>query len=230
MLIGISCPYFAYYFVKVSDIMQKGRVLRINSFGFLDYLQKNYILLIVLFSLILGIIFGTLKLDNSEALKSFFAEQLENFFSLRNDARFNKILISSFLQSLAVLFLMFLLGASLFGVVTVPVAMFIKGFLEGGMSAFLYSQYGLKGIAFNAVILIPATVAFLIVLLIASRESIKFSFKFSSLTLSKTLPKNLSVDFKDYSIKFLILTILTLAAALLDAIITKGLIKKFTLF
>lgn len=209
--------------------MQKGMVLRFKSFAFLEFIQKNYILIIILLSLILGIIFGSFKFDNNAILKNYFTEQIENFLQLRINTPFNKVLFSSFLGYLAVLFLMFLLGASLFGVVTVPATMFIKGFIVGGMSAFLYSQYGLKGVAFNSVIFIPTTLAFLVVLLLAGRESVKFSFKFSSLTLSKTLPQNLSNDFKAYSIKYLIFMVLTFLASLVDAVITKGFIKNFSL-
>jgi stage II sporulation protein M len=215
--------------VKASDNMQKGRVLRLKSFGILEFLQKNYILIIILLFLILGILVGSFKFDSNETLKNYFTDQIENFLQLRINTTFNKVLFNSFFKSLAVLFLIFLLGASLFGVVTVPSAMFIKGFVVGGMSAFLYSQYGLKGVAFNSVIFIPTTLAFLVVLLLAGRESVKFSFKFSSLTLSKTLPQNLSNDFKDYSIKYLIFMVLTFAASVVDAVVTKGFIKNFSL-
>ena len=209
--------------------MHKGKVLRLKSFGFLDFFEKNYILIIILLSIIIGIIIGSFKFDSNEVLENYFNTQIEKFLQLRLNNTFNKILFTSFFNYLAVLFLIFFFGASVFGIVTVPSAMFIKGFIVGGMSAFLYSQYGLKGVAFNSVIFIPNTLAFLIVLLLASRESIKFSFKFSSLTLSRTIPQNLSYDFKDYSVKYLIFAVLTFAAAILDAVITKGFIKNFSL-
>lgn len=219
----------AYYFLKVCDNMQKGRVLSLKNFRCVDFLQKNYILLIILFFLLLGIIFGIFRFDNTEELKNYFNDYTLNFVEIRSGTSFWRILFVCFLRSLAVLFLLFLLGASLFGVITLPAAIFIKGFLQGGVAAFLYSQYGLKGIAFNAVIFIPSTITFIIIMILASCESVKFSLRLSNLTLSQTLPQNLSVAFKNYSIKFSLLAVLTLVASLVEAIIAIGLIKNFSL-
>ncbi len=209
--------------------MQKGRVVSLRSFGVVEFLQKNSFLLIILFFLSLGIILGIFTFDNFEILKSYPSEYITDYITSRADVSFGKILLVSMLDSLLVLFLLFLLGASLFGVITVPCAVMVKGFFQGGITAFLYSQYGLKGIAFNAIIYIPSTIIFIIVMLVASREAIRFSIKISSLTLNKTLPFNLANDFRDYSIKYLIFAVATFVSALVDALVSVGFIKSFSL-
>ncbi len=209
--------------------MQKGRVLSIRNFGILEFFKKNSFLLTVTLIFTIGFFVGIFTQNNFSYLKSYSNEYITDYIFLRTSEKFGVIFINSLFGFLSSLFILFLLGASLFGVVTVPSALFIKGLLQGGITAFLYSSYSLKGIAFNAVIIIPPTLIFLIILILASRESVRFSIKFSSITLPKTLPLNLSVDFKDYTIKYLILSLSTVACAFIDAMISKGLIKHFTL-
>lgn len=209
--------------------MQKGRVLSIKSFGIFEFFKNNSFLLTVTLIFTIGFFAGIFTHNNLSFLKSYSSDYITEYILLRTSESFGTIFINSMFGFLSALFIFFILGASLFGVVTVPSALFIKGLLQGGITAFLYSSYSLKGIAFNAVIIIPPTLIFLIILILASRESVRFSIKFSSLTLPKTLPINLSVDFKDYTIKYLILALSTVVCALIDAIVSSGLIKHFTL-
>ncbi|MBQ4118926.1 MAG: hypothetical protein IJD45_00880 [Clostridia bacterium] len=209
--------------------MQKGRVLSIKSYGIFEFLKNNSFLLTVTLIFTIGFFVGIFTHNNLSFLKSYSNDYIAEYILLRTSESFGTIFINSMFAFLSALFIFFILGASLFGVVTVPSALFIKGLLQGSITAFLYSSYSLKGIAFNAVIIIPPTLIFLIILILASRESVRFSIKFSSLTLPKTLPINLSVDFKDYTIKYLILALSTVVCALIDAIVSSGLIKHFTL-
>ncbi len=209
--------------------MQKGRVLSIKSFGILEFFKNNSFLLTVTLIFTVGFFIGIFSHSNFSFLKSYSTDYITEYISLRTNANFGNIFISSLFGFLSELFILFLLGASLFGVITVPSALLIKGILLGGITSFLYAAYSLKGIAFNAVIIIPPTLVFLIILILASREAVRFSLKFSSLTLPKTLPINLSVDFKDYTLKYLVLALSTVVCALIDAIVSSGLIKHFTL-
>ncbi len=209
--------------------MQKGRVLSIKSFGIFEFLKNNSFLFTVTIILTIGFLVGTFSQNNFSFLKSYSADFIAEYISLRSDTNFGSIFFSSLIGFLSELFVLFLLGASLFGIITVPAALFVKGILLGGITAYLYSTFSLKGIAFNAVIIIPPTIIFLIILLMCSRESVRFSIKFSSLTLPKSLPINLALDFKEYTLKYLVLALSTLVCAFIDAIISTGLIKHFTL-
>ncbi len=209
--------------------MQKGRVLSLRRFGISEFLQKNYFLLVLTACLILGIILGVFVFDDFKLLSDYPKEYIAEYISDRSDRSFGRILIFSAVENWAVLFLAFLLGASLFGVVTIPSLVIISGYFYGGITAYLYSTYSIKGIAFNAIVFIPSVIIFIILLLVASRESIRFSLKLSSLTLNKTLPFSLSQDFKDYSIKYLIFAVATFFSSLVDAFVSLGLIKYFDL-
>lgn len=209
--------------------MQKGRVLRINSYGFFEFFKKNTFLLTVTFIFAVGIFIGVFSFEGFALLKSYSNEYITDYIVLRQNGSFGGILFNALLNNLALLFIFFLLGTSLFGVITVPVGIALKGVLQGGVTAFLYSSYGIKGVAFNAIILIPCAIVLFIVLLLACRESIRFSLRLASLTLNKTMPFNMAQDFKEYSSKYLLFSAGCLLSAFIDATVSLGLIKHFTL-
>lgn len=209
--------------------MQRGKVLSFKRFGFLEFVTNNIYLLVILLFLILGIVLGTFLFDDFSKITTYSKDYITEYIDLRTNNEFFKIFINSFFSSVSVLFLFFVLGASVFGIVTIPIAMLVKGFLQGVVGAFLYAEYALKGVAFNAVIYLPSTIIFIIVLLLASRESVNFSLKISSLTIPKTMPLNLAFDFKNYSVKYLLFVFGTVLSALLDSIISVSLIEYFTL-
>lgn len=209
--------------------MKKGRVLSLQKFSAAEFFKKNYFSLFLILAFIIGIFFGVYFLKNSLKLANYTKNYVEKYLLLRNTSSFLKILFSSFFNSLSVLFLNFFLGTSLFGVVTVPSLIIIKGTQYGSIIANIYSQYGVKGIAFNAVVFIPSTIIFIIILIFSSKISIRFSLKISSLTLNKTLPFNLSREFKSYSTKFIVFSVFILLSALLDAIVSVTLFNYFNL-
>ena len=115
------------------------------------------------------------------------------------------------------------------GVVLVPVAAVLRGIIYGGVSAFLYSQYTVKGIAFNAVLIIPSAFVFVIALLLASRESVRFSLLIARISLPATPAVNLSYDFKNYCGRYLLISLIALASALTDAVLSCFFIGGLTL-
>lgn len=209
--------------------MQKGRVLRIRSFGFIEFFKKNSFLLTITFIFTVGVFIGVFSAENFNYLKDYSKEYITEYVVLRQNGSFGGIFLDSFLSSLLVLFLFFVMGASLFGIVTVPASTMLKGMIMGGITALLYSTYGIKGVSFNAIILIPSSIVFLMMLLLACRESIKFSLKLATLTLNRTMPFNMAQDFKEYSVKYLLFSVGCLLSAFIDAIVSTGLIKHFTL-
>lgn len=209
--------------------MQKGRVLSLKRFSIFENLKTNTFLITITLLFTIGLLIGVFSQNDFLFLKNFSTEYIAEYISLRNAKGFGNIFLNSLLNFLREIFVLFLLGTSFFGIVMVPLVLLFKGIILGGATAYLYSTFSLKGIAFNAVIIIPPTLIFLIILFLCSRESVRFSIKLSCLTLPKGLPVNLSSDFKDYTVKYLILALGTIVCALIDAIISTGIIKYFTL-
>ncbi|MEE1245428.1 MAG: hypothetical protein UHM16_07165 [Acutalibacteraceae bacterium] len=209
--------------------MQRGKVLNLSRLRFTEVLFKNKLLIISIAVFLAGIIFGIISVGKYKNLTDFSAGFITDFMDLRNTERFSKILLSSFFRSIAVLIVFAVFGTSMFGVVTVPFLLSVIGVIFGNITAYLYSEFALKGIAFNAVIFLPSVIVFLIVLLLASKEAVNFSLKISSLTFSKSGLYNLTLEFKKFLISFLLFISAALVSSIIDAVISCSFIKYFQL-
>lgn len=209
--------------------MQRGKVLNLSRLRFTEVLFKNKLLIISLAVFLAGIIFGIISVGKYKNLTDFSSGFITDFMDLRNTEKFSKILLSSFFNSVTVLIVFAVFGTSMFGVVTVPFLLSVIGVIYGNITAYLYSEFALKGIAFNAVIFLPSVIVFLIVLLLASKEAVNFSLKISSLTFSKSGLYNLTLEFKKFLISFLLFISAALVSSIIDAVISCSFIKYFQL-
>ena len=209
--------------------MQRGKVLNLSRLRFTEVLFKNKLLIISLAVFLAGIIFGIISVGKYKNLTDFSAGFITDFMNLRNTEKFSKILLSSFFNSVTVLIVFAVFGTSMFGVVTVPFLLSVIGVIFGNITAYLYSEFALKGIAFNAVIFLPSVIVFLIVLLLASKEAVNFSLKISSLTFAKSGLYNLTLEFKKFLISFLLFISAALVSSIIDAVISCSFMKYFQL-
>lgn len=209
--------------------MKKGTVLSLKNLNFTDFMAKNNILVILVILFVLGLFAGTFSGSKINALSEYSEDYLKRFISERTNAAFVSVTLDSFMGSALTLLLTFAAGTSMLGVILVPAIFLLRGALYGTVSAILYSEYSVKGIAFNAVLIIPAAIIFIIALILASRESIKFSLVISKMTLPGSPSVNLSIDFKNYCGRYLFICLLVLASALVDAVLSCSFLSSLTL-
>ncbi len=207
--------------------MRRGKVLNLSRFRLNEFLLKNGLFTVLCILFIAGIILGSVIWDNTSNLTNFSRDNFTDFLNSRSQNQFFRIFIDSFLSSLTVAAIIFISGSSMFGVVLVPSILIYEGFTYGSLSAFVYSQYALKGIAFNAVLLLPFSCILTLTLIALSVESVKFSFSLGKLTLPSTVPQNLFFSFKIYFLKFIVFSVFILLSAVIDALLSSAFISKF---
>jgi hypothetical protein len=207
--------------------MHRGRVLNLSKLKFSDFFIKNKTLLICFFILLAGIVFGVFSLEKYQSLYNFTENIFNDFFSLRSEAVFSKILLSSLFRYCSVLVLFLIFGTSFFGVVATPFLLCVFGVMCGNITAYLYSVYALKGIAFNAIIFLPSVLVFAVVLVLICNQTVSFSLRISSLTFTNTATHNFSLEFKKFLIMFLLFLGLCFICAVIDAIISCSFIRYF---
>ncbi len=200
--------------------MQKGKVLSLKNFKFMDFVARNNILTILVVLIAGGIAVGIFTQSKIQLISEYSADYLERFIALRSGESFVSVALSSFMGSALVLLLLFAAGTSMLGVVLVPLLTAVRGMFFGGVSALLYSQYAVKGIAFNAVLIIPSAFVFVIALLLAARESMRFSVLIAKISLPGSPSVNLAFDFKNYCGRYLFIALIVLASALVDAVLS----------
>ena len=200
--------------------MQKGKVLSLKNFKLADFVARNNILTILVVLIAGGIAVGIFTQSKIQLLSEYSADYLERFIALRSGESFVSVALSSFMGSALVLLLLFAAGTSMLGVVLVPLLTAVRGMFFGGVSALLYSQYAVKGIAFTAVLIIPSAFVFVIALLLAARESMRFSVLIAKISLPGSPSVNLAFDFKNYCGRYLFIALIVLASALVDAVLS----------
>jgi len=210
--------------------MQIGKVINLKDFNkFFLFFRENRIIIFLLSIFIFGFGFGIFSCNRFEEFKTFSKECLDNFIFIRSDLDFLKIAVNSFFSSFTYIVLIFVFGASITGVAILPFIILYNGFTYGALISILYNEYALKGIAFNAVMVLPSAAIFVTAIILASRESFCFSLKIAHLTLPKTNPANLFYDFKNYCGRYLIICLIVIFSALLDAFVSCNFSVNFSL-
>lgn len=209
--------------------MRRSTVVNLNRVKFAQFLGKNHLIILLTFMFIAGVAVGSITIGKSQNVLKLSEYFLNTYVSQRMDVSFFSILFSSFFTSLLTVLFVFVSGASMLGVITVPIWVVLRGFLYGAVSSFLYSEYSVKGIAFNAVMVIPAAVVFVISFLLAAKESVKFSIIMAKLTLPRSKPVNLYIDFRNYCARYTFFCVAILISALIDAVLSYSFIKFFQL-
>ncbi|MEE1073866.1 MAG: stage II sporulation protein M, partial [Acutalibacteraceae bacterium] len=111
--------------------MQKGRVLSLKRFSIFENLKTNTFLITITLLFTIGLLIGVFSQNDFLFLKNFSTEYIAEYISLRNAEGFGNIFLNSLLNFLREIFVLFLLGTSFFGIVTVPLVLIFKGIILG---------------------------------------------------------------------------------------------------
>lgn len=209
--------------------MRRSTVVNLNRVKFAQFLGKNHLIILLTLMFVFGVAGGSVTIAKSQNILKLSEYFLNIYLSQRTGVSFFSVLFGSFFTSLLTLLFVFVSGASMLGVITVPIWVALRGFLYGTVSSYLYSEYSVRGIAFNAVMVIPSAVVFVISFLLAAKESVKFSVIMAKLTLPRSKPVNLYIDFRNYCARYTFFCVAILISALIDAVLSCSFIKFFQL-
>lgn len=207
--------------------MKKGIILNLKKFKLLDYVTHNKIFILLSALYIVGILIGVFMVVDNSKISSNTKTFLNDYIQLHSSSSFFNKLITRFINCFIILILYFLSGTSMFGVAVTPFLMLWQGILFGSLSSQMYSMYGISGIAFNAIIIIPTTIIFVICCFFAARYSIDFSLQFARLTLPHSKPTNLYISFKKYCFNYLILITITFLFIIFEIVLNLFFLKFF---
>lgn len=207
--------------------MSKGKVLNFSKYRILEFLKNNLYTLIGFVFLTIGIILGLVLFDEFDYLTEFLNGYFSDYISFRNSGGFLKIIFNTYFKSLYLFLIIYVCGTTLFGVVLVPAFITFLGLFYGSSIAYLYSVFALRGVAFNAMIFLPSSLVLIILLIFASRTAMLFSLQIAKLTLPNSFSGNLVYQFKEYSLKILLISFGGLIVGSLDGLTAISLLKFF---
>lgn len=206
--------------------MKKGKVLKLNFLSKAIYFTlANKIILILTFCFIFGFLFGVIFFDKFDSVNSYISKYSADFISSRLNNGYIKVFFDSLFESLIHILVVFCVGTTMFGIIFIFPLIFLRGFFYSSIISYLYFSYGVKGIALNAIAILPFSILFIIAYILCSYESLKFSLVLANQTFLNTEYKNLSLSFKNYCIKYSLILILIFFSAIIDSIISLNLFK-----
>lgn len=121
------------------------------------------------------------------------------------------VFTASFASSFLFVFVCFLCGLSLWGVFAVPAVLFFRGLGLGLTSGYLYAAHSFHGVIFHFLVILPGAFVCCLALLIAGRESMRFSRRITGTAGS---------GMKLYCLRYGAVLAMCFLAALLDLLTT----------
>lgn len=144
--------------------------------------NKTFVLLSIFF--LFGIFIGSIS---SENLNNTVFDKISKLFLSNIELRESSSILYIFIASLSTSFLFiliaFFMGLSMWGCILVPIVPLLRGFCLGISQSYLFSTYGIKGIGFELLVLLPGLFISSVAILLMTREAIRLSHNFSSFML-----------------------------------------------
>ncbi|MGJ9456882.1 stage II sporulation protein M [Oceanobacillus sp. CF4.6] len=208
-----------------------------NTFLVWEHIKQHatiYLFMIILF--LTGIIFGAVIVNSMDFIQKqdlFF--YLERFFvQITEGVSIEKkdIFWQSFIFHAKYLILLFVLGLSVIGLPLVWILLFVKGMVIGFSVGFIVNQLGLlEGLFLASLSIAPQNIIIIPVYITAGSLSMIFSLGLLNKLFSRRNNHQLLQPFIRYCIIFILLLILSLVAAFIEAYIAnkamEELIKSF---
>lgn len=203
---------------KNSKVPMFGKFINfLDKYEIVNFSKNHKTIIFLTIIMIIGIIIGavsigTVSMDFVYKLDFLFLNDFKERIASSNLEIFISSVLSLSVFSLIIEFV----ALSFFGALLIPMLIIFKGLGIGMTAGYLYLIYGLKGIAFYILILLPGIFVSSIGMIIFSAESFKFSCKFAKKILPKSGGESLWSEFKNYIHKIGYAFVILLFSSLLD--------------
>lgn len=196
--------------------------------GLAIILPNKRINLFVLFIIVLGVISGTIfLLALNEVDKELVSSQLGNFMVNINENNLNNFnaFKNSLIENLIFVFLIWILGMSVIGIVFNIFLVYLKGFVIGFTLSSFFMLYSYKGLLGGAIYLIPSGIINLFVTLVIGVYSVILTINLWKLIFMRNRTNNIRKCLKNYLIILVICIILIIIVSLCEGYLVPALFK-----
>lgn len=204
------------------------KIKRLNKLK--TFITQNKLLVFLSLVLLFGIFLGS---NIEEFIKNQTLEEITSMFLNNFKNRVSQPIFYVFVSSLSSVFLFilvsFFMGLSIWGFLFVPLVPFFRGLSIGLVQNYLYSQYGLKGLLFQLIVLFPGIFISSIAILLMSKESMLISQAFSNILIFRSNSKyEKKSDLKTYMVKVGVVLSIALGSVIVDIILNFFLLRFFS--
>ncbi len=192
-------------------------------------IMNNKSLTVLACILLLGIFLGSLSVG---AMKTTVINKIGVLFLDNFKNRSSEPLFFIFISSLSSVFifvlLAFFMGLSVWGFIMLPFVPLVRGICIGFTQSYLYSQYGLYGIAFQLVVLFPGIFVSSIAILLITKEAMALSHSLSNVFIFNETNYKKRSEFKTYLFRGSCVFALTTLSAIIDTVLNFAFLRFFS--
>lgn len=192
-------------------------------------IMNNKSLAVLACILLLGIFLGSLSVG---AMKTTVINKIGVLFLDNFKSRSSEPLFFIFISSLSSVFifvlLAFFMGLSVWGFIMLPFVPLVRGICIGFTQSYLYSQYGLYGIAFQLVVLFPGIFVSSIAILLITKEAMALSHSLSNVFIFNETNYKKRSEFKTYLFRGSCVFALTTLSAIIDTVLNFAFLRFFS--
>lgn len=191
----------------------------IHSFSLKRFFSFYGIHFFFMLDFILGIVLGSLSLDSAssqtlDTLDFLFVTNLDN----RLDLSAFEVFSASFASDFVFVFVVFLLCFSAWGVFALPMVCAFKGFGVGISSTYMFTQFGVTGIGFYILVILPGTVMFLFAFITALKEAFLGSYSLLKVYFPSSRDGLMHRYVKTYLYRNFVILLFVILSAIIDMI------------
>ena len=184
-----------------------------------EEIRKNGAFVLFCFVLFGGIVWGALSsrtagMDMLNRLDFIFRTN----FELRCSQGLAEAFVSSFASAAVFMLVILLLGLSLWGGFIAAALPFFKGYGYGLSVGYLYGAYGFHGVLYNLLVILPGAFISSAVIAAAALNALRNSVKGTSCLFRSPVRDDPKEQLKRYLLKMLRLSLLCLAASVIDVL------------
>lgn len=210
--------------VKLPKIRSK-RNKRIG--GFVVQASKHIMIMCFFAVLFSGLITGNLFVKADKDTYNSVGKIFESYLSFSEGQTLIKVFFDNLLINALTLGIFFIFGLCAVGFPVPAVLIFIKGLSIGALSAFMYTEYALKGFGFCTLAFYPVQIISCLVWLTAGKEAFNMSKTIFTSLIEQRTKQTKEPDFKLYLLRFFVLFAVIVLISLLTALISVYLLKLF---
>lgn len=195
----------------------------------LQIIDKNYNIIILTILMGFGVIIGSIIISNaSNEFNGSINYLYDNFVASIKGKNFTSSFLDTLFTSMIYIFLYFIAGTNALGVPFIYFLTCIKGIGNGIISGYLYMTFGIKGVGFATLVLLPYALLSAVTVILMGNSSLQMS-KSIFTTLSGKFANSNEIKIKKYCVNFLIYTALFVLFSIIDAIFKASFSSSFSI-
>ncbi len=205
--------------------MKHSTVLYLNRFKTISAIKENSSVIAFTLLFIISLFAGCLFFSADKT--DFLSEALlKTCVTQKISQPFFTVFMLTFVAEVLFLIFVYLFGTSLIGIAFIPVVIIAKGFLLGVLLGNLYLNFKFQAIAYNLIIIIPASCISVLALITGACNSLNLSYCLGKLLISEGQSEN-KPQLKKVALQFLGLLAITAFSALLQSLMFIAFINFF---